>query len=109
MPLDTPVEEITKKLNEYINNNMHLKNIILLVDMGSLEEIGDVISDTMNVGVINNISTSLALNVGMKMIQHHDLETILGESCEENQCHYKILSVAKKRRRLPSQMMLVFQ
>lgn len=66
MPLDTPVEEITKKLNEYINNNMHLKNIILLVDMGSLEEIGDVISDTMNVGVINNISTSLALNVGMK-------------------------------------------
>lgn len=39
MPLDTPVEEITKKLNEYINNNMHLKNIILLVDMGSLEEI----------------------------------------------------------------------
>lgn len=45
---------------------MHLKNIILLVDMGSLEEIGDVISDTMNVGVINNISTSLALNVGMK-------------------------------------------
>ena len=83
MPLDTPVEEITKKLNEYINNNMHLKNIILLVDMGSLEEIGDVISDTMNVGVINNISTSLALNVGMKMIQHHDLETILSESCEE--------------------------
>ena len=98
MPLDTPVEEITKKLNEYIDNNMHLKNIILLVDMGSLEEIGDVISDTMNVGVINNISTSLALNVGMKMVQHHDLETILSESCEENQCHYKILSVAKKEK-----------
>ena len=98
MPLDTPVEEITKKLNKYIDNNMHLKNIILLVDMGSLEEIGDVISDTMNVGVINNISTSLALNVGMKMIQHHDLETILSESCEENQCHYKILSVAKKEK-----------
>ena len=34
MPLDMPVEEITKKLNKYIDNNMHLKNIILLVDMG---------------------------------------------------------------------------
>lgn len=98
MPLDTSVEEISYKLNEYIDNNLHLKNIILLVDMGSLEEIGDVISDTMNVGVINNISTSLALNVGMKMIQHCDLETILSEACEENQCHYKILSVAKKEK-----------
>lgn len=98
MPLDTPVEEISKKLNVYIENNMHLKNIILLVDMGSLEDLANVVRLSMNVGVINNISTSLALNVGMKILQHYDLEALLSEACMENQCHYKVLSVAKKEK-----------
>lgn len=96
MPLDTPVDEISRKLNVYIENNTYLKNIILLVDMGSLEGLGDGIADSVNVGVINNISTSLALNIGNKIMQHYNLETLLSEACAENQCHYKVLSLAKK-------------
>ncbi|MFR5526571.1 MAG: hypothetical protein ACLTJG_16915 [[Clostridium] innocuum] len=38
MPLNTPVQEISGKPNDFIEENPHLKNIILLVDMGSLEE-----------------------------------------------------------------------
>ncbi|MFQ7538779.1 MAG: RNA polymerase subunit sigma-54, partial [Clostridium sp.] len=53
MPLNTPVQEISGKLNDFIEENPHLKNIILLVDMGSLEGIGEVIADSVNVGVIN--------------------------------------------------------
>lgn len=98
MPLDTPVEEVSKKLNMFIENNTHLKNIILLVDMGSLEGLGDVIAESVNVGVINNISTSLALNIGNKMMQNYSLEALLSEACQENQCHYKVLSLAKKEK-----------
>lgn len=98
MPLDTPIQEVSKKLDAFINENRHIKNIILLVDMGSLEEIGTVIADSVNVGVINNISTSLALNIGTKILQHYELEEILKIACEEAQCRYKVLSVAKKEK-----------
>ena len=98
MPLDTSIETIHKKLIEYIEENYFLKNIILLVDMGSLEGLGEALAHDVNVGVINNISTSLALNVGMKMIQGKDLEDILKEACEENQCNYKVISVANKEK-----------
>lgn len=98
MPLDTPVHEVSLKLDTFINENRHIKNIILLVDMGSLEDIGTVIADSVNVGVINNISTSLALNIGTKILQHYELEEILKVACEEAQCHYKVLSVAKKEK-----------
>lgn len=98
MPLNTPVQEISGKLNDFIEENPHLKNIILLVDMGSLEGIGEVIADSVNVGVINNISTSLALNIGMKIQQHYELENLLETACAENQCNYKVLSEAKKEK-----------
>lgn len=98
MPLNTPVQEISGKLNDFIEENPHLKNIILLVDMGSLEGIGEVIADSVNVGVINNISTSLALNIGMKIQQHYELEELLELACNENQCRYKVLSEAKKEK-----------
>lgn len=98
MPLDTPIQEVSKKLDAFISDNRHIKNIILLVDMGSLEEIGTMIADSVNVGVINNISTSLALNIGTKILQHYELEDILQIACEEAQCRYKVLSVAKKEK-----------
>lgn len=98
MPLDTTLQDVSTKLNVFMNENRHIKNIILLVDMGSLEEIGSVIADSVNVGVINNISTSLALNIGTKILQHCELEEILKIACEEAQCHYKVLSHAKKEK-----------
>lgn len=98
MPLDTSIQEVNDKLNAFISDNRHIKNIILLVDMGSLEDIGSEIAGSVNVGVINNISTSLALNIGTKILQHYELEEILKVACEEAQCHYKVLSVAKKEK-----------
>ncbi|MCB6567448.1 hypothetical protein LI169_20560, partial [Desulfovibrio desulfuricans] len=63
MPLNTPVQEISGKLNDFIEENPHLKNIILLVDMGSLEQIGEQLAELFNsnIGVIDNISTKIAL------------------------------------------------
>lgn len=96
MPLDTNIKQISNKLNKFIIENSHFKNLILLVDMGSLEEIGNVITKNINVGIINNISTSLALNVGYKILQGLDLNDILEKSCKEAFCHYKILPATQK-------------
>ncbi len=97
MPLDTSVKSIYNKLNEFIEmNNKHLKSIILLVDMGSLESLGEGLVGNVNIGIINNISTYLAINVGTKIIQKVDLEDILKQACAENKSHYKIISSKTK-------------
>jgi len=98
MALDTNVDDISKRINQFIALNPAYKNIILMVDMGSLEDIGKKIICNVNIGVINNISTGLALNIGNKMLQGLILEDILRIACEEAQCQYKIFAYTKKER-----------
>ena len=37
--------------------------MILMVDTGSLEGLGEIIDGSMNFGIINNVSTILALHI----------------------------------------------
>ena len=66
MPLDVTVDEIKEVLVERLNRMNHNADVIVMVDMGSLEQLGNSLSTAINcsVGVINNVSTRLALNVG---------------------------------------------
>ena len=98
MPLDTEVGEIEKKLNEFIRFHSYLRSMILLVDMGSLEGIAEHLDCPMEVGVINNISTGLALDIGMRLSRCEPLETILKSACESYQCRYRILARKQKER-----------
>lgn len=79
MPVNTSVEQILSKLRNYLNNTYTGNNIILLVDMGSLEQIGERLSEMFdyNIGVINNISTKTVLMVGEKIRNGEHLEDIL--------------------------------
>ena len=52
----------------------------------------------MEVGVINNISTGLALDIGMRLSRCEPLETILKSACESYQCRYRILARKQKER-----------
>ena len=72
--------------------------MILLVDMGSLEGIAEHLDCPMEVGVINNISTGLALDIGMRLGRCEPLETILKSACESYQCRYRILARKQKER-----------
>lgn len=85
MPLDTSSEEIAQLLKQYINKSSIKSDVMLLVDMGSLEEIDKYLTDitSKNIGIINNVSTRVALDVGMKIIQNNSIEEII-ESCEIN-------------------------
>lgn len=98
MPLDITVVEIANKLSRYFINNYVGNEVILLVDMGSLEKIGDLLNDipNMNIGIINNISTKVALDIGEKIIQGWPMKEILETTCKETSLHYQIISRNKK-------------
>ncbi len=98
MPLDTSVKDIVNKLYKYFENNYISNEVILLVDMGSLENIGELLKDipNTNIGIINNISTKIALDIGVKIMQEIPMEEILSSTCRETLLHYKIISKQKK-------------
>ena len=98
MPLDTEVKAIEKKLNDFIRFHSYLRSLILLVDMGSLEGLAEHLDCMMEVGIINNISTGLALDIGMRLSRGEELETILKSACESYQCRYRILMRKQKEK-----------
>lgn len=98
MSLDTDVKQIQKKLIRFVELHPYYRNLIIMVDMGSLEEIASGIHADMNIGVINNISTGLALDVGNRIQRHQELEEILQLACNGFECHYRILSKSGKEK-----------
>ena len=98
-PLDTPVESIVETLRKFVLHKRLSNNILLLVDIGSLEDIGNSLSEisNLNIGVLNNISTKVALSAAMKIIQNKDLIVILDELCQDTLISYKIIKNKVKR------------
>lgn len=100
MPLNVSTEEITKRLREYIKGIDTKNGLILLVDMGSLQEIYLGIKDDFNgdIAIINNLSTLLALDVGNMIINKRLIKYIVEEAVKRNysKCNY-IPSSSKKK------------
>lgn len=98
MPIESSIDEVIQKLTMFIRANSYFKNIILMVDTGSLEGLGQNIDGSVNLGVINNVSTILALNIGNKMLAGEKMQDILETACRENQCRYSIICQVKKEK-----------
>ena len=66
MPLDTTTETIVKKLNDFLRKRGEYRDLVLLVDMGSLKEIHRGVSDISraNVAIASDVSTRMALQIG---------------------------------------------
>lgn len=94
MPLHVSTQVIIDKLNDYLLKLNNFEELVLLVDMGSLEEIYKGISNTSNsnIGIINNITTKLALEIGDGMQNNIKLEEILDKASENNKCTYQIFN-----------------
>ena len=84
MPLDTTTETIVKKLNDFLRKRGEYRDLVLLVDMGSLEEIHKGISDTSraNVAIISDVSTRMALQIGNALRNDVPLKKIV-EACRD--------------------------
>ena len=72
--------------------------VILLVDMGSLEQIHSQMGGlrNLNIGIINNISTALAVDIGLGICGNQKLEDILKRASESNVCTYRIIHNVQK-------------
>ena len=80
------LDEIVKKIDTYLNEKQFLDNALILVDMGSLELIGNKIRNRydINIGIINNTTTSMALHIGYGILQKRNIQEILQEEAEKD-------------------------
>ncbi|MDF2673622.1 MAG: transcriptional antiterminator, partial [Clostridiales bacterium] len=93
MPIELSTKEIMLMVEEYIRTVDTSKGIILLVDMGSLEEIYKSLLNVVegDIGIINNITTQLALDVGNRIILGQPIEQIIKEAVKQNNSKYKFI------------------
>lgn len=97
MPYDVPVSEIVSQVKKilYFNEN---RDVLILVDLGSLENITELLDDlpNVNLGIINNVSTAMALSVGSHILDGMPLAEVLENAKNASQTRYKILEKARK-------------
>lgn len=94
MPADCRFDDVTSRLIEYINSLEGCLELIILVDMGSLENISDTLGRDrkMNIGILSNVSTKLALDVGSMIMEGtHSLKKILEEASTRSVHRYEII------------------
>ncbi|MFR5525147.1 MAG: sigma 54-interacting transcriptional regulator, partial [[Clostridium] innocuum] len=93
MPIESDFDVIVKKLSEYLKGKESSKEIIVLVDMGSLEDIYQRLESVklMDIGIINNVTTKLALDIGSMILEKMAIQDILREASSHLPYHYKII------------------
>ena len=81
MPLYVDTNAMLDKLNRYIDRIGKIKELYLLVDMGSLEDIYKGLQiENANIGIINNVSTPIALEIGNGIRNNVDMETLFNKT-----------------------------
>lgn len=85
MPLTVDTASMVTQLYKYLDRIDSYDEVVLLVDMGSLEDIYESLSKKckVNVGIMNNVTLKMALDVGNGLIHDLKLEEIF-EVVEEN-------------------------
>lgn len=99
MPIDTTVNEIVDKIKQFIYRTTMKNELLILVDMGSLEDIGKQLIDvtSRDIGVINNVSTKSALVAGNLILRGYEMAEILEKVSSQSQSTYKIIENKRKR------------
>ena len=100
--IDLELNQSSLKTAEILNRSLlrkkHFRNLLLLVDMGSLEELytGLHLEPSINVGVINNVNTKLALEIGSRLMNGDAIDTILSETAPKSTVQYRYISGRQK-------------
>lgn len=86
MPLDKTMADIADYVSKYILRFNIKSDILLLVDMGALEELGTHLKKVENnIYVFNHVSTPMALSVATMIMQNESVAKIEAE-CKEHFC-----------------------
>lgn len=93
MPLDVTPEAIARQVTQYVERNAQASSLVILVDMGSLNDIHRYFSQqvTMPVAIVNNVSTRMALYVGERILQGNYLENIAADIASDLPVEHKII------------------
>lgn len=100
MPIDVSTSTVVKNIKEYLVNLNTDKGTIVLVDMGSLTQIYEELKIIVSgdIGVINNISTQLALDVANKILNNESIEAIVKEASNNNKTEYMYYKAPNKKK-----------
>lgn len=97
MPIDVSADQVVSQLERYLSRSPLSLDVLVMVDMGSLERIGKQLSSYLgvSVGVINNVSTALALEAGEMIVQQERVQAILEHVCEVSKASWSMSAVEK--------------
>ncbi|NLU11112.1 MAG: sigma 54-interacting transcriptional regulator [Tepidanaerobacter acetatoxydans] len=101
MPIDSRVEDIVEHVRQYVEYNDIHNGLVMLVDMGSLNNIYLSLKQYLSgpVAIINNVSTQLALSVGSQLKKGLPIEDMIEEIKMYNQTEYKVIYPERDRQK----------
>ncbi|MBP1042884.1 sigma 54-interacting transcriptional regulator [Vagococcus sp. BWB3-3] len=99
MPIEMEAKAIAEKLSDYVNDLPKTQNLIILVDMGSLEAIHQNIKSNkqLTIALFNNVTMKLVLDIGFKLIANESISSIV-ETIDQNNYRSHSVFVENKRR-----------
>lgn len=98
MPINSNFEDIVEELKRYLDSlPKRIQDVIVLVDMGSLEIVHESLKNySFNIGIINNVTTRMSLEVGNKLIQNEDIKQILEQTSAQNISYFTLIRKQNK-------------
>lgn len=97
MTYEQEVTDVTGQLQSILGRFPNCHSIAILVDMGSLEQIGGSVYDLANcdVHIATNVSTALALEIGSALISHESLEAVFANAADTCSPKYRLVKSKK--------------
>lgn len=98
MEVQISIDKMCLMVDDYLRRKAPVKELMLMVDMGSLEDIYERINplSDCNIGIINNVSTASALEVGNLMKQHMQARQIIKTIKENYEMSYQFIESKQK-------------
>lgn len=93
MPYDQQLKDIVGPLQRLVDRHSYCTGVVFLVDMGSLEEAYKALENVTDstIGVVNNVSTGLALEIGFGLLGGKSIAEVLGEATAACVTHCKVI------------------
>lgn len=99
MPYHTSIKQIEERVRSYLKRIDTSAGVLILADMGSILNISEKIEDMVegNLGIINNVTTQMALEAGHNIMQKRDMEVILKTIVKYNSTTYRFVRQKEKQ------------
>lgn len=97
MPIETTTHEIVAKIKQYLVRVVTKNDLLVMVDMGSLQDMGESLIDVAqsDIGIINHVSTELALEAGYMILRNESLSDILDKVNALSPSSYRLIENTK--------------